>query len=436
METFQYNADVLLLFPLIENDDADFVTDYTPAAGDAKVWTDTGFSANPTALILGFDSLSELPAQGAQIDENGAGTAEGVIAFTVIVSGTVGGGDAAGFFFLRSVTGQAWSDNDQIDINGGTANIATADSATYDLAATAGLIAILGNGQFAACLSPTEMSCKQGHLTIVDSATKVIEDQAIHFRTAGNASAYYAYDPFDSVRLGLTALPNAAADAAGGLVISDTGGLDMDLMDAAAVRLTAVRAAVLTDWIDGGRLDLILDTLALEATVAALNDLSAAQVNAEVDLALTDIHLDHLLAADYDPAAQPGVATALLNELVENNAGVSRFTAAALTQAWAVVTRILTASTNFNDLSAADVNAEMVDVVDTDTITLPGQEAPPLTPTMREMQAWLYKVLRNRKDMSSGLWRLYADDESTVDAKATVSDSGGLATKQEIEIGP
>lgn len=37
-----------------------------------------------------------------------------------------------------------------------------------------------------------------------------------------------AYDPFDTIRLGLTALPNAAADAAGGLPISDAGGLDLD----------------------------------------------------------------------------------------------------------------------------------------------------------------------------------------------------------------
>ena len=36
------------------------------------------------------------------------------------------------------------------------------------------------------------------------------------------------YDPQDGVRLGLTALPNAAADAAGGLPISDAGGLDLD----------------------------------------------------------------------------------------------------------------------------------------------------------------------------------------------------------------
>ena len=35
-------------------------------------------------------------------------------------------------------------------------------------------------------------------------------------------------DLFDAVRAGLTALPNAAADAAGGLPISDAGGLDLD----------------------------------------------------------------------------------------------------------------------------------------------------------------------------------------------------------------
>jgi hypothetical protein len=39
------------------------------------------------------------------------------------------------------------------------------------------------------------------------------------------------YDPEDTVRMGLTALPDAAADAAGGLPISDAGGLDLDAMN-------------------------------------------------------------------------------------------------------------------------------------------------------------------------------------------------------------
>jgi hypothetical protein len=44
-----------------------------------------------------------------------------------------------------------------------------------------------------------------------------------------------AYDAFDAVRLGLSAMPNAAADGAGGLPISDAGGLDLDARLDAAV---------------------------------------------------------------------------------------------------------------------------------------------------------------------------------------------------------
>ena len=68
-------------------------------------------------------------------------------------------------------------------------------------------------------------------------------------------------------------------------------------------------------------------------TATGFSTLSAAQVNTEIDTALVDIHLDHLLAVDYDPAAKPGVATALLNELIESDAGVSRYTANSLEQA-------------------------------------------------------------------------------------------------------
>lgn len=71
----------------------------------------------------------------------------------------------------------------------------------------------------------------------------------------------------------------------------------------------------------------------LDSGFAALNNLSAAQVNAEVDTALADIHLDHLFATTYDPATKPGAADALLNELVESDGGVARFTANALEQA-------------------------------------------------------------------------------------------------------
>ena len=58
-----------------------------------------------------------------------------------------------------------------------------------------------------------------------------------------------------------TALPAAASDAAGGLPISDAGGLDMDAKLAATNEVTAARMGALTDWINGVRLDLLLDAI-------------------------------------------------------------------------------------------------------------------------------------------------------------------------------
>ncbi len=120
----------------------------------------------------------------------------------------------------------------------------------------------------------------------------------------------------DAVRGGMSALPAAAADAAGGLVISDLGGLDMDALNTAAVRLTAVRAAVLTDWIDGGRLDLILDAIAADVVNldgAAMRGTDGAAL-ASVLGALADV------AATGDPTAVDTVMQ-YLKQLVNLLAG-------------------------------------------------------------------------------------------------------------------
>jgi hypothetical protein len=57
-----------------------------------------------------------------------------------------------------------------------------------------------------------------------------------------------------------------------------------------------------------------------------------AEVQSEVDDALIAQNLDHLFTTTYDPASKPGAADALLNELVENDGGVARYTANALEQ--------------------------------------------------------------------------------------------------------
>lgn len=102
-----------------------------------------------------------------------------------------------------------------------------------------------------------------------------------------------AWNNQDAVRGGMTALPNAAADAAGGLPISDAGGLDLDAKLANTNEVTAARMGALTDWINGGRLDLILDIIAADTTtdipalIAALNNLSSAQAQTAAAAALT-----------------------------------------------------------------------------------------------------------------------------------------------------
>lgn len=116
--------------------------------------------------------------------------------------------------------------------------------------------------------------------------------------------------------IGGGAVVAASVTGAVGSVTGNVGGnVTGSVGSVAAGGITA--ASIATDAIDA-------DALAADAI---------AEINATVDTALTDIHLDHLLAAEYDPASKPGNAAALLNELVESDSGVSRFTANALEQA-------------------------------------------------------------------------------------------------------
>ena len=94
------------------------------------------------------------------------------------------------------------------------------------------------------------------------------------------------------------AIPAAAADAAGGLAISDDGGLDIDEQATAA----AVAA---------------IDTATMRGTDGAntTTPLSAAQVNAQVDIALADINLDHFVGtASGIPALPAGTYLDLLQD--------------------------------------------------------------------------------------------------------------------------
>ncbi len=197
-------------------------------------------------------------------------------------------------------------------------------------------------------------------------------------------------------------------------VITDATGInvatDVVAMKAETVLIVADTGELQTDWFDGGRLDLILDaipTTAMRGTDDAFLAASAPTNFSVMDISVTTgrVHVDQV--------------SGTLQTGNDNGADLNT-----------LVTRVP------DTISLANINAEVLDVHDTDTVTLPGQVAPPLAPTEREMLSWIYKVMRNRTDQTSSLWQLYADNESTVDAKATVSDDATTAVKQEIVTGP
>lgn len=91
----------------------------------------------------------------------------------------------------------------------------------------------------------------------------------------------------------------------------------------------------------------------------------------------------------------------------------------------------LDAVDNFLDTEIAAILA-LLD----DPRTEPGQGAPPVNPDLATKIDYLYKAWRNRSTQTATTYSLYADDGTTVDQKATVSDDGTTFVKGEVATGP
>jgi len=279
-----------------------------------------------------------------------------------------------------------------------------------------------------------------------------------------------SFDPTDAVRIGLTSLPNAAADAAGGLAISDAGGLDLDTQLAATNEVTAVRMATLTDWINGGRLDLLLDAipttamrgtdsaaLASVATEARLAELDAANLPADIAAIPTTA------MRGTDSAALASVATeARLAELDAGNlptdiaaipttAMRGTDSAATATSLAAVSTTIGAAGAGLTEAGGtgdhltampwnaawdAEVESEVNDAIDT-AISELGVGAPTATPTIRTGMMLMYMSLRNKSvTQTSGTDALEVyNDAGTIIAKKLLTDDGSDYTAAEMVSG-
>jgi hypothetical protein len=83
----------------------------------------------------------------------------------------------------------------------------------------------------------------------------------------------------------------------------------------------------------------------------------------------------------------------------------------------------------------AQVNAEVLDVLNVDTFAEPGQEAPAATNTLAKKIGYLFKAWRNRNTQTASQYSLYGDDATTVDQKATYADDATTSDRGEIASG-
>lgn len=186
-----------------------------------------------------------------------------------------------------------------------------------------------------------------------------------------------AWDPWDSTRLGLGALPNAAAEAAGGLYTRGTGAGQINQPANGLVDVNVEQ------WLD-----------------AVVNALVSGRMDASVGA----------MAGDVITAAAIAAGAIGSSEAPFLDAAIS--TRATPTQ----------------------VNTEVLDVMDVDTISEPSQGKPAATPTMKAIIAYIWMMIRNKETQSATEYAIH-NDAGTKLADAALSDAAGVVTKAEMETG-
>lgn len=79
----------------------------------------------------------------------------------------------------------------------------------------------------------------------------------------------------------------------------------------------------------------------------------------------------------------------------------------------------------------ADVNAQVIDVLNTDTYSSDLSSPPAASSTIFDKIHWLFMLARNKRTSTSTQEKLYKDDGTTVAGTSTVSDDSTTATRGE-----
>lgn len=175
-----------------------------------------------------------------------------------------------------------------------------------------------------------------------------------------------AYDPFDSVRLGLTALPNVAAAGNGGLPTVNASNQVKASVEAYASGMTPLQPTV------AGR------TLDVTATGEA--------------------------GIDWANIGSPTTTVGLSGTTISTTQAVASVAALGAT-------------------AKSDVNAEVVDALATDTYAEPSG-VPSATASLKDKIGWIQAVSRNKITQTATTQTLRNDGDSGTISTSTVSDDG------------
>lgn len=187
----------------------------------------------------------------------------------------------------------------------------------------------------------------------------------------------------------------------------------------------------------------VLADNAIDSSVISAGAITAAKfaASAITSAVLADDAIDSTVIADgaltQAKLADNAIASAKLSAdaVTKIQAGLATSTAVAAVQTSvdAVVTAVDTEVAAI--LAAVDTEVAAILALLDDARGEPGQGNPPVNPDLATKIDYLYKAWRNKKTTTSAEFSLFADDGTTVDQKATLSDDGTTFTFGEMATG-
>jgi hypothetical protein len=208
-----------------------------------------------------------------------------------------------------------------------------------------------------------------------------------------------------------TALPNAAADAAGGLIISDAGGLDAD-----AQIVTKIND-ILTDT--GTTLDARIPAALVSGRIDASVGAMAANVITATSIA-ADAITDAKVASDVTIASVTGAVGSVTGAVGSVTGAVGSVTGAVGSVTAGV--SIATGGVISGAIAAAELNAIADAILDRNMAT--GTDTGADNGTTRTVRQALRR-LRNKESISAGTLTVTKEDDTTASWTAAVTTTAG-----------